>query len=390
MLIKQLIDSPVTSSKLVVFDPFRDVNREEIVKEVIGLANADVDGPRTILFGVNPGAVDGNRLVGIHDEAVAELKKAHRLLSTLIEPVLELAFIYDIINGKLVGALEIDGCDFGPYFVGHDLTESLSRGQCWIREDRKLRAVERTELLHGSVPDAANDEAALVENPDITVGFFNDPESEYLELSVPDTSDPPFADEESEGGKPSKFTQVIRDTVGTITMRIMRPSNPPDKIVAEFKSDKQSDACEDADKVLIDARNHYYYEEKAMQLNLCARNDGEEAIKDVNVELGFPRLPDFDVADRLYTSPFDKRSAAEIKNLGYPEVDSQEDAIYVRSSIDEIAAGQTESVFRCAMRMAVGPRMQKRKMAIRYTLRGPGGQELDRGRLKIKFGPISS
>lgn len=390
MLIKQLIESPATSSKLVVLDPFRDVSREELVKEVIGLANAEVDGPRNILFGVNPGAVDGNRLVGIHDEAVAELKKAHRLLSALIEPVLELAFIYDIINGKLVGALEIDGCDFGPYFVGHDLSESLSRGQCWVREDRKLRAVERAELMQGSLPEAANEPEVRVENADISVGFLDDPESEYLELAVPDTSDPPFADQKNDDGKPSKFTTVIRETVGTVTTRLKKLGNSADdKIVAEFKSGSKDEAYDGADQVLVDARNHYYYEEKALQLNLCACNKGSETITDISIELGFPRLPDFDIADRLYTSPFDKRSPQEIRNMGYPEVESCDDAIYARSSLDELAPGRYAPVFRCALRMAVGPRMQTRKMAILYTLRGPSGQELGTGRLKIRFSETS-
>jgi hypothetical protein len=304
--------------------------------------------------------------------------------------VLELAFIYDVINGKLVGALEIDGCDFGPYFVGNDLSESLSRGQCWVREDRKLRIVERADLMHGNMPAPANDPVVLVENPDISVGFFDDPEGEFLELSIPDTSDPPFADQKTDDAKPSKFTSVIRETVGTVTTRIKKLGQAADgKIVADFKTDSNADECEDADKVLVDARNHYYYEEKALQLNLCARNNGSETIGDVSVELGFPRLPDFDVADRLYTSPFDKRSPGEIKNLGYPAVESRDDAIFVRATLDELAPGRHEPVFRCALRMAVGPRMQKRKMAILCTFRGPTGQELGKRRLKIRFGDIS-
>ena len=87
MLLQQLIQQPITSSKLVVFDPFRMPEPSELVKEVIGLANADVEGPRYILFGVNPGAIDGSKVVGIKDDASAALKKAHRVISQHIEPV---------------------------------------------------------------------------------------------------------------------------------------------------------------------------------------------------------------------------------------------------------------------------------------------------------------
>ncbi len=94
MLLRQLLKSLKTSSKLLVYDPFRALDQEELVKEVIGLANADVDGPRNILFGVNAGAIEGGGIVGIAESAMADLKKSHRLLSALIEPVLlSLVFI---------------------------------------------------------------------------------------------------------------------------------------------------------------------------------------------------------------------------------------------------------------------------------------------------------
>ena len=60
---------------MVVCDPFREQDQEELVKEVIGLANADVDGPRYILFGINAGAM-------------ADMVRLH----TYIRP-LELAYI---------------------------------------------------------------------------------------------------------------------------------------------------------------------------------------------------------------------------------------------------------------------------------------------------------
>lgn len=391
MLLKQLLDSPKTCSNLLVYDPFGEVNREELVREVIGLANADVEGPRNILFGVNAAAMDGNGIVGIPEGAVVDLKKAHRLLSALIEPVLQLAFIFDRVNGKLVGALEIDGCDFGPYFVGQDLSDSLLLGQCWIREGRNLRAAERAELMGGQAATPAEEPVSFVENPDIAVGFNDDPACQLLELSVPDTSDPPFAHEKSETNKTSKIKQVIKDTVGTVTTQILGLGHGGEKDSAPVSEmDPQADECDEASRVLADAKNHYFYEEKALRLNLCACNNGTQSIKNVSVELGFPRLPDFDVADRLYTSPFDKRSAAEVRNMGYPEVERRDTAIFVRTTLSELAPDKPEQLFKCPVRLSVGPRMQGRKLAVLYTLRGPNEQKLGKGRLKIKFGKVST
>jgi len=390
VLLKQLVESAKTSSSMLVYDPFREPDREELVREVIGLANAEVDGPRNILFGVNAGALDGAAIVGISETAMGDLKKAHRLLSTLIEPVLQLAFIYDRINGKLVGTLEIDGCDFGPYFVGMDFSESLSLGQCWVREGHKLQSVEREDLLAVKAPALAKEPPRLLEVPDIDVGFNDDPQCELLEMTVPDTSDPPFADEKPEVAKTSRLKQAIKDTVGTVTTQILRLGSLGEQPASGTSEESPSgDGNDDAGKLFTDAQNHYYYEEKALKLNLCVCSKGTEEIEDVKLELGFPRLPDFDVADRIYTSPFDKRSSPEVNGRGYPQIERRDDAIFVRSTIDKLTPNSPQQALQSALRLAVGPGMQRRKIAIHYKLRGPHDQNLGSGRLKIQFGRVS-
>ena len=304
MLLKQMLEAPTTSPNLVVFDPFQAVDRESLLKEVVGLANAAVEGPRNILFGVNPAAIDGAGIVGIPEDTMADLKRAHRLISAFVEPVLDLAFIFDCVNGKLVGALEIDGCDFGPYFLAQDLSDELRRGACWIRRERELVAVERRELINGQAPaEAAAAPAPAVSADDVrlVVGFNSDPGCEFLEVDVPDTSDPPFSDDDlADTRRSATFTQTLKEKVGTMTTQILKMK----------KQDRASnpDAGADAgDEIARAANQHYYYEERAVKLDVCIRNDSGFDISDLRAELGFPRLPGFDIADRIYTSPFDKR-----------------------------------------------------------------------------------
>ena len=392
MLLKQLIQSPITSSQLLVCDPFREHDQEELVKEVIGLANADVDGPRNILFGVNAGAVDGGGIVGITESAMADLKKAHRLISALIEPVLHLAFIYDRINGKVIGALEIDGCNDGPYIVGQNFSKELSRGQCWIREDRNLHAIQPADVARVDKPEPADPPAKMLKPPKIIVGFDEDPDCTLLEMDIPDTSNPPFAREQRKGRKPLGLKKTIKERIGTVTTQILRLGGVHKQAVAaesdEHGTTSKSDDFDDTEALFADADNHFYFEEKALQLNLSVCNKGDEIVENVSIKLGFPRLPGFDVADRLYTSPFDKRSQYEIRNLGYPQVERSEDAIMVRGPIDLLAADMPRPAFKCALRLAVGPEMQGKKIAILYTLRGQDKRRIGRGRLKIKFGKV--
>ena len=387
MLLKQLLARSLTSVNMLVCDPFRQQDREDLVKAVIGLANADVDGPRYILFGINAGTTDGNHIVGIADSVLADLKKAHRLISDLIEPVLHLAFIYDRINNKLVGALEIDGCDDGPYVVRQDFSEKLSRGQSWIREGRQLRAVDRTELAQIGAREVAK-------QPTIMVGFNDRPDCELLELFVPDTSNPPSAREKQKAKKTLDFKKTIKDSFGTLNTKILRMTH-----VREHGPDSEFDArgmdtligvFKEPEKRFIDADKYYFFEEKALKLNLMICNKGAKGIEDASIELVLPRVPDLDVADRLYIRPDDKCSRDEAEKQGYPEVQRRDDEILVRSSLGLLPPDSPEQAFESELRLAVGPTMRGKTVSIRYTLRGRNDQSLGKGCLKIRFSQVSA
>ncbi len=384
MLLKQMLASPTTSSELLVYDPFQSFDRESLVREVIGLANASVEGPRNILFGVNPGGINGAKIVGIPDSAIGDLKRAHRLISGLVEPLLDLAFIFDRIDGKLVGALEIDGCEFGPYFLAQDLSDELRRGACWQRDGRELIEIDRRELFNSQAQASEEVEPpppSLPEDVRVSVGFNDDPDCEFIEITAPDSSNPPFADEDA-GGETSKtrtIAQTLKDTM-RLTTQMLNLSKAD-----EPSEDASSDEDDAGKEIARAARKHYFYEECAAKVDLCIRNDSDASIEDLAVEIGMPRLPGLDVADRIYTSPFDKRSANAVGNSDYPEVEHRDEAIFVRTTIKSIAANHTQPLLGTSLRFAVGNKALGKKLALRYVLRAADGQKLCEGRVKIRF-----
>jgi len=389
MLLQQLIQNPIASSKLVVFDPFRMPEPAELVREVLGLANADVDGPRYILFGINPGGMEGSKVVGIKDDVATVLKKAHREISAQIEPVVALAFIFDRINGKLAGALEIDGGEDGPFAPGDGASTELSNGQTWVRQGRDLRVVDLSDLgstdADGSTEASSQEAPAeLLEIPDIDVGFGEDPDCDLVELSIPDTSDPPFVGEKDDLGNETSLTQTLKNAVNTMTTKIVGLARGLPK---DTDPDSSTDVVKAAQDLITESENHYYYEEKALQLNFSVFNTGSQPVDDLHIEFGFPKLDDFDIADRIHMSPFDKSAHPATLNKGYPNVEHARSGIIVSNRIGVLAPAAPTSALRCPIRMAVGPGMQKRKIAILYTLRR-GDEVISEGRLKIKFGEV--
>ena len=80
-----------------------------------------------------------------------------------------------------------------------------------------------------------------------------------------------------------------------------------------------------------EADDYYFFEEKALKLNLTICNEGEDGLEDVSIELAFPRIQDFDVADRLYTGPDDERTQLEIEKADYPDVQRVKHAAFSRA-----------------------------------------------------------
>jgi hypothetical protein len=363
----------------------------ELVKEVIGLANADVDGPRYILFGINAGGMEGSKIVGIKDDDAAALKKAHRLISAQIEPVVSLAFIFDRINGKLVGALEIDGGEDGPFVPGEDFSADLSGEKTWVREGRELRVVDISDL--GSTDAEVSTEeteehgpAELLETPSIDVGFNEEPDCDVIELSIPDTSDPPFVGEKENLGNQAGLTETLKSAVNTMTTKLVGLALGRSK---DDDPDSSTDVVKAAQDLITESENHYYYEEKALLLNFTVLNTGSHPVDDLHIEFGFPKIEDFDIADRIHMSPFDKSSHPATRNQGYPDVERGRKGFIVRNKIGVLEPAVPTPALKCPLRMAVGPGAQKRKVAILYTLRR-GGEIVGEGRLKIMFGKVVS
>ena len=383
MLLKQLIQQTSSAANLVFRDPFARAEPEQLVKEVIGLANADVEGPRYIVFGVNLGVMEGSGIVGVSDAALADLKKAHRTISQLVQPILELAFIFDKIEGKLVGALEIGGCHEAPYSVRKTVADRLSIGHAWIMENRRLRTASSEDL------EALKRRTARAQTWDVAVGFNDDVGSQVLELHVPDRSDLPSMREKEQVKKTIDWKTAAKDALGTVNTSIMRllhvRDNGPDAdfdtrgldtLIASYKN--IGPECDDADK-------YYLFETKALKVNLTIQNNTGQPIKDAEIEFAVPRVEDFDISDRLYPDPDAVGAGCKPGSAGYPEVSCTKEAYIVRAALGDLAADQPLRAFEAALRLVVGPKMTGQKIALCYTLRASNKSGLGRGRLKLVF-----
>ena len=262
MLLKQLLQQSSMSPNLLFRDPFIKHTPEQLVKEVISLANIDFNGARYIIFGVNLGTMQGSGIVGVAESGIADLKKAHQLISALIKPTLQLAFLFDNIDGKIVSALEIDGCDAAPYVVGQDFSKKLAGGQSWIREGKELRGVDSIDL------EQIRARVRRQQTWAVKIGFDDQPDCKLLELQIPDTSNPPSIQAMQQVKQSLDWKQKVKGAFGTLNTQVLRLLHVRQHgIEAEFEERGMNTLIDLHGKIeneFTEADNYYFFEEQAL------------------------------------------------------------------------------------------------------------------------------
>jgi hypothetical protein len=71
--------------------------------------------------------------------------------------------------------------------------------------------------------------------------------------------------------------------------------------------------------------------------------------------------------------------------MSYPDVKKSANAAQIRVLVGNLAPGGEQPLFEIPLRLAVGPNMNRAKVAIRYVLSARGLDNNMQGRLKLKF-----
>lgn len=382
MLLEPLLDQPADSPHILFrLEPYGSPRREQLIRDIIGLANAAFDVPRYIVFGADGHTGSPGRR-GLSEAELETVKADVREASRLIEPELQLAPVYSRIEGKFFAAVEIHACDNPPYVVKEDFSRRLRRGECWVRTGVHSRPVKRADL------DRMYAQKAAVSKPKVQVGLSGDPAREVLELDMPDTGSPPSLQAMEKLRQSIEAKQAARqlnrddtDVARLVHTRLYGADQP----FVPRGMDTLVDGLSSVEDEYREADLYYFYEQQAIKLNLTVSNGCDHALEGAAIELSIPRTEDFDVAEHLVAGPAATASNLEKELAGYPQVHKKGNVITVRASLGDIPPGARLPVFECPLRLAVGPKMKGQKVAIRYALVAQGLGMPCRGRLKLKF-----
>lgn len=358
---------------------------QRFLRDVIAVANAEVDGSRYIIVGVEHGG-DTTRTVHDVDEKEFSGKPSYQsLLAEFVEPPIRIEYQPLMLNGKRVGIFEVFNCHDRPYMMRADCSKGLRRGDAYIRVGDtpvKMGRRQLQELFEQNIRDSLSEDV-------VEVGFAG--EIIYKDLKVPtvDLRQMPSAIERGKLSQLIDIRQQSRDLGSTSRLtrmthaRLFGADNPyEDRTPTALLQEKSK-----AEEKFEQADRHFLFETHAQKIQLVVLNQGDDPIENASLSLTLPQHDAFFVANRLPKILRDgeivDRSPVELGN--YPSVMLKNDSVQVSSSLGDIPSGFPVPVFERSLRICVGTDLQGRKFGIQYALFGKNLRRPVTGKLRLLF-----
>lgn len=376
--------------------PYGSRKTRSFLRDVLALANADVEGPRYIFIGVELDAKGRRRLRSVDHDDFGGKPSYQSLVAEFIEPPIRVRYRpiivddrvdkgVDKVNDKRLGVFEIPDCQDRPYMMRIDHSESLRRGDAFARlstETVKLGRKQLQEMFEKKFRDAVSAER-------IEIGFPGEIIHKDYGVGTVNLAKMPSA---VASAKLKQLLDVHANSRNTGTTTLMARLTHARLFGSDSPYKKKSPAELMQELTDIKAKHHhddqhFLFEEHVAKLQLVIVNQGDEPIQDASLSIVLPNHNCLYVANRppkirhkkTYAAPSDEAKA------DYPTVSTKDDSISISTTIGTIACGEPLHAFGVPLRICVGSDLKGRRLGVRYSLFGSNLRSPAQGKLRLLF-----
>ena len=361
---------------------------QEFLRDVLALANASVDGPRYIVVGAEYDARGRKRITSIGREDFSGKPAYQALANDHIEPPVRIRYKPVPVEGELVGVFEISDCQDRPYMMRIDYSETLRRGDAYLRTNESTVKMGRHQLQ--SLFEKKFRDSVSAAN--IEVGFPGEIIHKDLRLPVCSLEKLPSAVASSKLRQLAQLKSGLKatGTSGSTTMvarlthaRLFGSDSPyenrtPEELQSEMRENERR---------YRDHDNYFLFEQHASTMQLVVYNQGDDPINDASLSLIMPNHDSFHVASQLPKMPRDDSFVARTpsEQSEYPSVSLHTDSIQITAKLGDIPAGEPMQVFVTPLRICVGTELKGRRIGIQYSLFAQNLRTPAKGTLRLLF-----
>ena len=365
--------------------PYAAADTRAFLEDVLALANAAVEGPRYIVIGA-ANDEQGVRTYCSIDEDELETQFGYAaLVSEYIEPSLRLRHMRARLKDKLLGVFEIAESSDKPYLMRTDFSETLRRGDGWMRvsgNNVKLGRKQLQEFFEQRLQESIPTES-------LEIGFAGEFLRKECEITTTDLTKLPSLVANTKLRQLLKIQDASKNSGSTTILarlthtRLFGSDNPYEDRNAE---DLRREIAE-AETRYKDADDYFLFEEHYSDLQLVVVNHGANTIQEATIGLIIPNHSGCRIADqlpmRLNGSGLQERPAAE--QAEYPAVRRKADAIHVSYAVGDLPPDTPLKVFRIPLRLCADNVLKGRRMGIHYSLFGRNLRAPVKGKLRLQF-----
>ncbi len=360
-------------------------SQEELLRDVVSLANANVEGERVIILGVEAG-VHGATIFDIPREAIDGTHRYHGVIRDFIEPPLNMHARSLAVDGKHLVALILDDCQDKPYMMRADHSASLRRGDAWIRVKTENQRMGRRQLE----AVFADRFAEALYTGKVEVGFDGNMLSQEMTVNTADAELLPSKDakeklttlieaKEQKGAIADENTFITRLTHA----RLFGADQP-------YQSHSVSELRKELDNLVERYRDHddyFRFEQHGQKVNLALVNQSEQELKGASIALMVPRASKFLLARRAPVNPANELKARKVYDdeSSYPTVSELEKAYQVTENLGNVAPGQSLLAFKEPLRLFADKSLAGQKVTLFYKLYGRNLRQPISGKLFLKL-----
>lgn len=366
-------------------DKYGSSGIREFLRDVLSMANASVEGSRYIIVGADFDSKGRKQMHGVDSNDFSGKPSYQSLANEYIEPPLRIRYKPVTLEGKRIGVYEIGDCQDRPYMMRIDYSETLRRGDAYMRVKNaaiKMGRRQLAELFERKFRDS-------VSAGDVEIGFPGEIIHKQLQIQTCDLSQLPSAVASKKLDQLIQIQSRSRNSGSTTVMarlthaRLFGADDPyvdksPDTLMGEMR---------DIRKQYRDHDHHFLYETNAERVQMVIYNQGSEPITDASLTLRLPNHNSFYMADAPPKVPrkdgFVERTPDEI--AAYPSVSLRDDAILITQKIGDIPTNEPLEVFSSPLRLCVGRELLGKRMGLQYALHGQNLRAPAKGKVMLTF-----
>jgi hypothetical protein len=348
---------------------------DELLRDVVALANADANGERVIVLGVEINS-DSRRLIGFPREQCVVSGTYEAMVQKHIEPPLRVRYRTCDIEGKCIGLLTISDCNNPPYLISNPLPPNVRSGEAWIRRGAEQMPLARADL--DRMYSRRLDDGLF--RGGVKVGFAGPKPLSSIVLSAIGPYQSPSAQASAKLAAAIQAREMLASAKNVASSAIIRLTHlrlfghdAPyrTKSLEQLRLDLQSIAEDYREQ---DA--HHRFEKLGHRVNFTLINRGTDTIVDASASIELPNGAGVEVAPRIFASlapdalKGSKATSALPSSADYPPVTVSERTVRITSSIGDVPRDAHVDLFREPLRVVVNDKGIGSKVPVRVTIHG--------------------